>query len=100
MNFRFAEEAKIDLIDSVEYYESCSAGFGLDLSHEISNTIRGVCSFPELWPEFEKPVRRALLHRFPYGLLYVVEPDDIVIILAVVNLHRKPDYWKSRTKQQ
>jgi len=33
--------------------------------------------------------------RFPYGVLYSIEPDR-VYILAVMHLHRHPDYWKSR----
>jgi len=33
--------------------------------------------------------------RFPYGVLYSEEADGI-FILAVMNLHRAPDYWKRR----
>ena len=40
-------------------------------------------------------VRRCLVHRFPYGVLYSVEPEGISI-LAVMHLRRDPDYWKQR----
>ena len=43
----------------------------------------------------EEQVHRCLVHRFPYGILYCIEPD-VVHILAVMNLHRDPDYWKHR----
>lgn len=36
-----------------------------------------------------------ILSRFPYKLLYAIEPDHIYII-AVAHLHRAPDYWIER----
>lgn len=43
----------------------------------------------------EDDVHRCLISRFPYGVLYSIE-DDGVFILAVMHLHRNPDYWKYR----
>jgi hypothetical protein len=40
-------------------------------------------------------VRRRLLRRFPYALLYKIKPDSIRI-LAVMNLRRRPSYWLGR----
>ena len=40
-------------------------------------------------------VRRALLHKFPYSIYFVNEPEAIAII-AVLHQHRRPDMWKSR----
>jgi hypothetical protein len=33
--------------------------------------------------------------RFPYGIIYELSEDEIVII-AVAPLHREPEYWRSR----
>lgn len=96
MKYRFSEEAQRDLLVNVEYYESCCTGLGVDFTYEVQNTIRGVCSFPQIWPIFEAPVRRALLHRFPFGLLYTVETNNEILILAVMHLHREPQVWKER----
>jgi toxin ParE2 len=41
------------------------------------------------WPR----VMRYRLRRFPYGLVYRLAESEIVV-LAVMHLHRKPDYWK------
>ena len=35
------------------------------------------------------------VRRFPFGILYRVDPDEIVI-LAVMHLARQPDYWRDR----
>jgi hypothetical protein len=41
--------------------------------------------------------RRKLLSRFPYGLLYHCPEPDWIKVVAVMHLHRKPDYWRDRT---
>jgi hypothetical protein len=40
-------------------------------------------------------IRRRLIHRFPYALLYRIDPEE-VIIQATMHLHRHPDYWIDR----
>jgi toxin ParE2 len=50
---------------------------------------------PRAWLPLGDGVRRFRLGRFPYGLIYVVEADEIVV-LAVAHLHRKPNYWRLR----
>jgi hypothetical protein len=40
-------------------------------------------------------VRRRLLRRFPYALLYSIK-DDGIRVLAVMNLKRRPTYWVGR----
>jgi cytochrome P450 len=42
-------------------------------------------------------VRRCLTRTFPYGVLFQIKPDKYVII-AVMHLHRDPDYWKKRVR--
>ena len=95
MNFFFHPEADEEFIEAVAYYEECELGLGLDFSREVYASIQNAVDYPTMWPEIEDQVRRCLVHRFPYGVLYSVEPNGI-FILAVMNLHRNPDYWKHR----
>jgi len=46
------------------------------------------------WNEIEPGVRRVLLHKFPYALLYTVESNRVVV-LVVKHHKRHPDYWRS-----
>ena len=49
-------------------------------------------------PIWDHQVRRCLVHRFPYGVIYSVdEQSSEVLILAVMHLHRQPDYWSGRS---
>jgi len=76
-------------------YESIEPGLGYDFALEVYETIQRVVDFPKAWTNLDGDVRRSLVKRFPYGVLYSEEADGI-LILAVMNLHRAPDYWKHR----
>jgi hypothetical protein len=48
---------------------------------------------PLAWTEIDPGVRRAVLRRFPYSLIYAVEPDEVLIL--AVSHHRRPRTPKS-----
>jgi plasmid stabilization system protein ParE len=95
MNFYFHPEAEEEFNNAVDYYEDISPGLGYDFALEVHSTIKRVVEFPKAWAVLEGDVRRSLVSRFPYGILYSEERDEI-FILAVMNLHREPGYWKKR----
>lgn len=95
MRYSFHLEAEAEFVDAIDYYEECENGLGEDFALEINSTIRNILAFPTAWPAIDGAVRRCLTHRFPFGVLYSIE-QDFIFILAVMNLHRHPDYWKKR----
>lgn len=95
MNYRFHPEAEAEFVEAIEYYEENRPGLGLDFAAEVHLAIEQVVAFPRAWPVIESDVRRSLVRRFPYGILYSVEEEGIYI-LAVMHLHRNPEYWTSR----
>jgi hypothetical protein len=88
-------EASAEFLEAIAYYEERQAGLGLDLALEVKAAIERVVASPEGWPAIKGPIRRCLVHRFPYGILYFIEPAGIQI-LAVMHLHRSPGYWEHR----
>ena len=95
MTFLFHPEAETEFYHAIDYYEACEGGLGYDFSIEIYLTIQNILAYPAAWPVIERSIRRCLTNRFPYGVLYSIEKDKI-FILAVMHLHRAPDYWKER----
>lgn len=95
MTCSFHPEAKDDLNEAIEYYENCEPGLSDDFSSEVLATIGNVVNYPTLWPIIEEDIRRCLVNRFPYGIIYSIEQGGI-FILAVMHLRRHPDYWKNR----
>jgi toxin ParE1/3/4 len=96
MTFAFHPEAKVEFLAAIDYYESVNDGLGFDFSIEISSTIQNIVDHPTAWPVLKDDVRRCLVNRFPYGVLYSVE-ENRIYILSVMHLHRDPDYWKERS---
>ncbi len=95
MNYAFHPEAEVEFLDAIGYYEERSPGLGLDFSAEVRAAIQRILAFPRAWQVLEGDIRRALVHRFPYGVLYAVEENHIWIV-AVMGLHRQPEYWRKR----
>ena len=97
MKYVFHPEAEVEFFAAIDYYEDCELGLGYDFAVEVHSTIENILSFPEAWPILEGDIRRCQTRRFPYGIIYVIT-EDILFVLAVMHLHRDPEYWKERLK--
>jgi plasmid stabilization system protein ParE len=96
MTFDFHPDARIEFLEAISYYERCRKGLGLRLSREVFATISRVTRGPNAWPKISENTRRCLARRFPYGIIYEVRENDILIV-AVAHLSREPFYWSERS---
>src|SRR5213593_759886 len=88
----FHRLADRDLNEAAQYYDLEKPGLGSSFLREVDRCLRAIEKHPEAGLILLGSVRRRLLRRFPYALLYTVKPDSIRI-LAVMNLKRRPAYW-------
>lgn len=95
MTCNLLPEAENDLINAVTYYENCEHSLGIDFAIEVDKTIARIIEYPTAWTSLSDNCRRCLVGRFPYGIIYSIEPNSILII-SIMNLHRHPEYWKGR----
>jgi hypothetical protein len=95
MRLRFLEIARIELDETIEYYNCEAPGLGEEFLIEVLKVLDRIGSFPEAWHPYSKWTRRCQTRRFPYGIIYQIRQDEILIV-AIANLHRKPDYWEGR----
>ena len=95
MKIIFLEIAQIELDEAIEYYNYEVSGLGDMFLAEVVNALNRISEFPEAWHPCSKRTRRCQTRRFPYGLIYQIRGQEILVV-AVANLHRKPDYWKDR----
>lgn len=95
MNIVFHPEAEAELSAAIDYYEAIEIGLGYDFSVETHASIERIAAFPKAWTIIESEIRRSLVRRFPYGVLYA-EDDGNIYIIAVMHLHREPNYWQYR----
>ena len=91
----FHRLAEHELNEAAQYYELEEPGLGSAFLEEVDRCLRSIAEQPEAGQILQGSVRRRLLRRFPYGLLYKINPSGIRI-LAVMNLKRRPNYWVGR----
>ncbi|MGH6737242.1 MAG: type II toxin-antitoxin system RelE/ParE family toxin [Methyloceanibacter sp.] len=98
MTIRFAAAAEAELDSVIAYYEGVSPGLGLNFLDEVDSALSRVAGQPHAWQELELGIRRCLLHRFPYAVIYACQAD-IILVLGVTHLHREPRGWRTRLKE-
>ena len=95
MKIEFLPEAKAELDDAVGYYELQIEGLGDTFKDTARSTIKRVATFPTAWTEIRPSIRRCIMHKFPYNVLYSIE-ENCILIIAIAHHHRKPNYWIDR----
>lgn len=97
MNVRisFHEAAEREIIDAVSFFQSERPGLGGTLIDEIERAIHQILKYPHSCQLVNRAVRRKVLRRFPYDIMYSVKPETIRI-LAIASQRRRPFYWRGR----
>jgi len=95
MTIVFDKLAQLELDDASEYYELEMPGLGARFREEVKRGIRRIRAYPDAWAKEKDDVRRCLLHKFPYKILYSIE-ENYIYIIAIAHFHRCPDYWIDR----
>jgi plasmid stabilization system protein ParE len=91
----FLAPAQSELDDAVTWYNRQASGLGREFLDELDRAVRRAVAFPMSYPEIEPGIRRSRLARFPYGLIYGLDGETLVVV-AVAHLHRRPRYWIDR----
>jgi plasmid stabilization system protein ParE len=95
MKWDFHPEALEEYREATLYYAERDPSLTLRFVEAVEDAIRRILESPERWRALDEDVRRCLTHVFPYGVLYTIEPEFILIV-AVMHCSREPDYWKRR----
>ena len=93
--FRFHPEARQDFRDAIGWYRSRSHTVATEFRVTVSEVIRQLAQAPQRWPKYLHGTRWFVLHRFPFSIIYIDDPD-VLSIVAVAHNKRKPGYWKHR----
>jgi mRNA-degrading endonuclease RelE of RelBE toxin-antitoxin system len=94
---RFIKAARNELDGAIRYYNGERDGLGEDFKAEVDAALDRIEFWPSAWSRVSPTARLCKTKRFPYGLVYFVDDDEIVVI-AVAHLHRRQGYWKKRLK--
>jgi toxin ParE1/3/4 len=97
---RYHPAARRELRGAIEHDEEELPGRGLRLEEQVARVLLRLRRLPlsaPIWNGLDSAheVRRAFVRRHPYLVVYMVHPDQL-IILAVAYTKKKPGYWASR----
>jgi len=95
---RFHGLAVVELAEAVRWYESKRQGLGAEFLDEVARVIDFLQHSPELGTSTpaHRSTRRCRVSRFPFSIVYVARPDEIVVV-AVAHMKRRPGYWQDRS---
>ncbi len=93
---RFNSLAERELAEAIQRYNEESPGLGEGLRDEVEHALVFLQRYPEAAPRILGSIRRLVLQRFPYNLLYRPLKDGGFRILAVAHQKRHPWYWTGR----
>lgn len=93
-------EAKAEVRSAANWYDRERDGLGDEFVADVHLALDAIERAPEIHPHVEttrtkRNLRRYLLHRFPYMLVYELRQDEIVVV-AVSHARRRPNYWLRR----
>lgn len=92
-SYRFTSSALTELEEGIVYYEQRKKGLGGEFLSEIEATLSRVLQNPNAWHQLSSRTRRCRTHRFPFGLIYQIRHDEI-LITSVMDLRRDPARWQ------
>lgn len=99
--YRLHPDAAKELDAAGEWYDAQLLGLSLELFDAVEEAIALALERPTAWPRDSvvagRDIRRLVMRRFPFSIVYYVA-DDIVRIIAIAHAKRKPGYWRLRMR--
>jgi len=97
MSIHVHPDVEQEIEEAVDWYDGLSQRLGSDFLRDLEQSLERIIKYLEAWALFSGTTRRCRLQKFPYGIVYRLTPNGIQVI-AVMHLHRKPDYWMERAE--
>lgn len=92
----FRPQARAEIREARSWYEGQVAGLGRAFIAEVETTLAFLRLHPQMYMELSDngQVRRALLHRFPYSLVYELTSESEVVVLACRHVKQAEMNWE------
>ena len=96
---RIRPQARDDLEAVARWYEAQQKGLGRHFLGEVRLAFQRIRLNPEAYPVLYRGTRRALISRFPYGVIFLSAPEhNGIVVLAVQHRGRDPRLWRQRSR--
>lgn len=96
MKYWLHPEAENDLRGAAEFYSThADAALSQALLAEFEHAMHLLLEHPRLGPPWRSNMRRYVMRRFPYSVIYSVSGEELRIF-AVAHHSRRPGFWRNR----
>src|SRR4051812_19147224 len=92
---RFHPAALAEFAEAAHYYNNKQMGLGPRFIDAVESALLRIKNHPLVFRIIAGNLRKCHVIRFPYGVIFR-EKEDCIEIIAVMHLHRDPEYWKGR----
>ena len=96
MTLHLVDEAAADIQEARRWYRRQRSELANRFIAAVASRLRAIEVYPEAQPRVHGSLRRVLLHRFPYALLYIIDEEAIVVI-GCFHTARDPSAWQDRS---
>jgi hypothetical protein len=90
----FLTAAEDELRDAIAWDNEQSEGLGFDFASEVLRTLDRIIRYPQAWAPLSSRTRRCRTNRFPYGVIYQIRKDWILIV-SIMHMKREPNSRRS-----
>ncbi len=87
---------KLVIVSGYTVTDALVAGLGRELLERIQEVLARVQDNPDHFPVIRMSIRRAMLRRFPYNVLFRAA-DENVLVVAIMHFRRNPMRLRRRT---
>lgn len=96
MSFRVTirSRARDDIRAARDWYEEKSPGLAIRFAAEVDEVIIAIEEQPLIYAKIYLDVRRAMTHRFPYAIYFIVDGQRVAV-LRVLHQARDPREWQT-----
>jgi plasmid stabilization system protein ParE len=91
----FTAESHEDLDEGFVWYERRRSGLGEEFLLAVADCLNSIRENPELRATIVDDYRQAIVHRFPYSVIYGYD-GQYVTVYAVTHNAREPQGWRRR----
>jgi hypothetical protein len=91
-------EAQDELFAAAAWYDDQREGLGGELLDAVDEALVRIGERPTSFARdrFDDRARRALVSRFPYAVVFVMQEEQIRVV-AFAHAKKLPGYWTTRT---
>ena len=96
MEVRYDDEALQEAKNAAHWYENQEDGLALRFLEKWKQAEDRMAFAPELNRVFVDDLRSCRFEIFPFKMLYRIVSKDVLQVVAVMHMKRRPGYWRSR----